>query len=218
MLNKLKRDIIVTAYNAGDGHIPSALSCVGMIWNLYETMQPEDKFILSKGHGALALYVVLAEKGIITRDELNSFCSFDSNLGGHPDANKIPEAVVSTGSLGHGLPMGIGMALAKKIKEEDGIIYVLLCDGECNEGSIWESALLIKHLKLDNIVCYIDNNQSSAINLSGLNGMLSVFSNNFIALKMIKGDGVSMMEKNPAKWHHGIPNKEELDEILKELE
>ena len=218
VITKLKRDIVLTAYNAQEGHIPSALSCVKIIWELFDVgMGYNDMFILSKGHGCLALYVVLAEKNIIPKEYLDDFCKFNSELGGHPDSNKIPCVVASTGSLGHGLPIGVGMALAKKIKGESGRIYVLMGDGECNEGTTWESALLIRQLGLDNITCYVDSNNSSAINLSRLQTMFEYISDCFYVLKTTKGDGVSMMEDNPEKWHHGTPNKEELDNILNEL-
>ncbi len=177
-LNALRRRVVQLAYDAGEGHIASAFSILDIIHVLYDKiLQPEDCFVLSKGHGCLALYVVLAEKGIITEEQLKSYLKFDGVLGGHPDRNKVPGVLCSTGSLGHGLPQAVGIALAKKIKGEAGGVYCLIGDGECNEGSIWEACLLAAHHKLDNLMVIMDNNGSStrAVNLGDIGEKFSVF-------------------------------------------
>jgi transketolase len=171
MINKLKRRMLKIATKAQEGHIPSAFSILDIVWALYDRVMnitPEnfdsedrDRFILSKGHGCLALYAVLAEKGFITQDDLDSFCKRDSILGGHPDMNKCRGVEASTGSLGHGLPFAIGVALALKIKKNKNRVYVLIGDGEANEGSIWEAVLIASHHKLTNLTCIIDYNHTT---------------------------------------------------------
>ena len=151
IIKKLRNRILEVALRDGMGHIPSALSILHIIWYLHdEAMTPDDVFILSKGHGCMALYAVLEEKKLM---------QWDSRLWGHP---KRGEAITaSTGSLGHGMPMAVGMALAKKIKGEKGRVFCLIGDGECNEGTIWESSLLANHHELDNLVIIVDDNRST---------------------------------------------------------
>lgn len=133
------------------GHIPSALSILDIIWVLYDkVMIKDDQFILSKGHGVMALYAVLEEKSLL---------DWSKPLMGHP--KRSGAILASTGSLGHGLPLAVGLALAKKIKGEPGRVFCLIGDGECNEGTTWESALLAAHHKLDNLDVIIDENKSS---------------------------------------------------------
>jgi transketolase len=117
-----------------------------------------DRMILSKGHGCLALYAILADKGFIPLATLDSFCHRDSILGGHPEA-KVPGVEASTGSLGHGLSYGVGMALAQRIRRGDSRVFVLMGDGEINEGSVWEAALCAGKHKLTNLTALIDYNK-----------------------------------------------------------
>jgi transketolase len=161
-INELKKQIVLAAHAAGSGHIPSAFSILDIVWTLYDKiLKPEDRFILSKGHGCLALYAVLVEKGYFPKEQLMTFAKHDSILGGHPDRNKIPGVIASTGSLGHGLPMAVGVALAKKIKKQPGRVFCLVGDGEMNEGSCWEACLLAAHHKLDNLIIFVDYNYST---------------------------------------------------------
>ena len=138
---------VLTLANKGkEGHVPSSLSILDILDTLYGRFIAKkklDKFVLSKGHGCLSFYAVLEKYKIINK--LNNFCSFDSKFGGHPDKNKITGVESSTGSLGHGFPFACGMAMAKKIKNEKGKVFVLIGDGECNEGTIWETLLLASH-------------------------------------------------------------------------
>lgn len=151
MVTKLAKRILEVAYRDGMGHIPSALSILDIVWTLYDkVMTKDDQFILSKGHGCMALYAVLEEKGLF---------DWSTKAQGHPKRGGA--ILASTGSLGHGLPMAVGLAKAKKIKGESGRVFCLIGDGECNEGTIWESALLATHHKLDNLTIIIDNNRSS---------------------------------------------------------
>jgi transketolase len=157
----LAENIIKTAFLNKEGHIASALSILDAVLLLYsEVMSKNDRFVLSKGHGSLALYATLLEIGKITEEDFYSFCQENSKLGGHPSSRKIPEVELSTGSLGHGLPFSIGLALAKKIKKEPGYIYCLIGDGEANEGTTWESAMMASSYGLDNIICLMDFNKS----------------------------------------------------------
>ena len=151
MIKKLRKRIIEVAYRDGMGHIPSALSILEIIWCLYDSvMTKDDQFILSKGHGVMALYAVLEAKGLL---------DWSKKLMGHPKRGGA--ILASTGSLGHGLPMAVGLALAKKIKGEAGRVFCLMGDGECNEGTTWESAMVAAHHKLDNLVVIVDQNHSS---------------------------------------------------------
>lgn len=243
-MNNLRRQIIQMAHDAGEGHVPSALSILDIIWVLYDKiMKPDDRFILSKGHGCLALYVVLAAKGFITPEQLATFSKYNSILGGHPDRNKVPGVLCSTGSLGHGLPQAVGIALARKIKGEPGRVFCLVGDGECNEGSIWEACLLAKQHKLGNLIVIVDYNRSTdrAVDISSIHDKFWAFGffppdidghNHDEIIKVmsydpnerptaiiantIKGHGCKRMQ-DPA-WHHRAPNDIEMIEILKELE
>ena len=161
-MKKLILKIIQLAFKGKEGHVPSALSILDLLDALYKKFISKskfNKFVLSKGHGSLALYVILEKYKIINK--INNFCSFSSNFGGHPDKNKIRGVESSTGSLGHGFPFACGMALGKKVKKEKGKVFVLIGDGECNEGSIWETCLLANHHKLDNLICIVDHNKST---------------------------------------------------------
>ena len=115
--------------------------------------------ILSKGHGCIAQYVMLAEKGFIPYETLDTFCRRDSILGGHPEAAKVPGIEASTGSFGHGLSYGVGMALAARIEKRDSRVFVVMGDGEINEGSVWEAAMCAGKHRLSNLTAIIDYNK-----------------------------------------------------------
>lgn len=165
---QLRTLMVKTMEHGSRGHFASAFSIAEVIRVLYDDVlkynpkEPKwpkrDRFILSKGHGCVALYVMLAEKGFFPVSELWKFCKIDGLLGGHPE-HKIPGVEVSTGSLGHGFPLGIGMAINAKHGKSDYRVFVVLGDGECNEGSIWEAALAAGKHKLDNLTVLIDYNK-----------------------------------------------------------
>ena len=165
----LRRLIIRGLDGGGRGHIGSSMSLVEIMRVLYDDVlryrpsepkwRERDRMILSKGHGCLALYVLLADKGFIPVETLDTFCRRDSILGGHPEAEKIPGVEASTGSLGHGLSYGLGMALAARIEKRDTRVYVVMGDGEINEGSVWEAALCIGKHRLANLTAIIDYNK-----------------------------------------------------------
>ncbi len=167
------------AYATGDEkHDSSTHSTLDVLWVLYDrilhydvskpTSEERDRFVLSKGHGPLALYAILAAKGFFPVETLKTFASWDSILGLHPDHTKVPGIEASTGSLGHGLPMAIGISLALRMKNNKHRVFALIGDGECNEGSIWESILLAGNLHLSHLTCIVINNHSSSLNLSDL--------------------------------------------------
>jgi len=165
---KLRRMIVQAVVSGGRGHIGPAGSLVELLrviydkWLRFDVDNPKwtgrDRFILSKGHGCLALYTVLADKGFISHGELETFCRSDSILGGHPEI-KIPGVEASTGSLGHGLSIGVGMALAAKISDSSYRVGVVVGDGEINEGAVWEAAMSANKHKLSNLVVFIDYNK-----------------------------------------------------------
>lgn len=161
---ELRKKIIDIIYKSGKGHLGGALSCIDLILALYYggfiffDNQPKQNsnFILSKGHAAIALYVVLNELGLID-DDLLSKMNQGSVIGEHPD-NKLPGIDVISGSLGHGLGIGIGRSIASKLDNSEVINYVLMGDGECSEGSVWEAVNFAGKIKLNNIISIVDDN------------------------------------------------------------
>ena len=164
------RQMAVDALDGGSrGHVGSTMSLIEIFRVLYDDVmlfdanQPRlpnrDRLILSKGHGCIALYVMLAEKGFFDVSELATFCKYNSILGGHPEFGHIPGVEASTGSLGHGLAIGVGMAYAARISQLDYNVFVVLGDGELDEGSVWESALAAGHHCLENLTVVIDYNK-----------------------------------------------------------
>lgn len=146
-------------YESKVGHIGGNLSCLDILLVLFQKIiGAEDIFILSKGHAAGALYIALWSINKISDRELTKFHQDGSKLSGHPVSGWIPEIHFGTGSLGHGLPLSVGTALAKKLKSEAGKVYCLMSDGEWNEGSNWEALIFAVHHRLDNLVIIIDTN------------------------------------------------------------
>ncbi len=164
----LRKTIIEIMGCGGRGHLGSAFSIVEILRVLYDDIMlydaknlkwnERDRFILSKGHGCLALYAILAEKGFFPKSELKKFCKSDSILGGHPE-HRIPGVEASTGSLGHGLSYGIGFALNARYEKLNYRTFVVIGDGESNEGSIWEAALCAGKHKLSNLTVLVDYNK-----------------------------------------------------------
>lgn len=163
-IKSMARQVVTSAFNGGEGHVPSALSILDIVYAVYDSntlsVGESDDFILSKGHASLGLYAILAAKERIPLNWVESFANFDSPYGGHPHRLKIKDVVASTGSLGHGLPIAAGIAFAKKVSNESGKTIVLLGDGEINEGTTWEASLFSSHHNLTNLVGIIDFNQS----------------------------------------------------------
>lgn len=169
----LRKLIIQSAGFANRGHIGPALSIIDILRVLYDSvmfhdpknpnLELRDIFILSKGHGALGLYSILADKGYFDISELESFSRFDSRLGGHPEWHSLPGIEFSTGSLGHGVAVAVGIAMSMHINQQDGRrVYVLIGDGELGEGAIWESLLHASKHNLSNLCLIIDYNNMQA--------------------------------------------------------
>ena len=166
--NRIRIGILDGVYNAGCGHPGGSLSIAELLTYLYfEEMRIDpadpkaddrDRFVLSKGHTAPALYATLAERGFFPVEELKTLRHFDSRLQGHPDMKGIPGVDMSTGSLGLGISAACGMALAGKTAGKDYRVYTILGDGESEEGQVWEAAMFAAHYKLDNLVAIVDWN------------------------------------------------------------
>lgn len=165
----LRRQVIRCIKATRRGHIGSAMSLIEILRVLYDDIlkfksknpnwDKRDYFILSKGHGCLALYSILADKGFFHESHLDTTCTPNSILGGHPESYKIPGVEASTGSLGHGLPIAVGIAIANKVKKKKNRIYVLIGDGELNEGSNWEAMMSATKHNLDNLTIIMDYNK-----------------------------------------------------------
>ena len=247
---ELRRDIILAAYRGKTGHLASAFSSVEIMTVLYfadilqydlsdSNWEERDKLIVSKGHASLVLYRVLKRLGYITQEQLNTYCQPGSSLGGEPMYGEIPGVEASTGSLGHGLSFAVGVAMASAMDKKKNRIYVLLGDGECQEGSIWEAALSAAQNKLGNLTVILDRNQLQAMgnkwesfgwsvkevdghNISELqevlkkDKMMDLEQPRLIIAHTIKGKGVSFMENVPI-WHYRMPNDEEMEIVKREL-
>jgi transketolase len=175
-LDQISREIrgmlVEMSHRTGGAHLGSALSCVDIMVALYwQTLfiDPEapddplrDRFILSKGHAATALYTTLAKRGFFPLQMLETYARHGSCLPEHPSPNCVPGVEAATGSLGHGLSLGLGMALAGRIQKQSYNIYVLMSDGECNEGSVWEAAMFASAQRIKNIIAIIDFNKWQA--------------------------------------------------------
>lgn len=169
---ELRGQVIKMSHQAGTPHLGSALSCLDLLTAAYWTAlkidpkKPQDpdrdRFILSKGHAASALYAVLAKRAFFNPDWLDSFAHHGSPLAEQPAPNCAPGVELATGSLGHGLPVGLGLALAAQIQKKTYRVFVVLSDGECNEGTVWEAALLAPALKLNRLAIMIDYNKWQA--------------------------------------------------------
>lgn len=166
---RYRRRILDVSQQVAALHIGSAYSCTEIVDCFYNELMrrnPDgsspDTFLMSKGHGCMIQYVILEEKGVLQRADLAAYCTPDGRLGVHPDYGN-PGIEAATGSLGHGLSMVCGMALAERARNTGGIIYTVLSDGEVQEGSTWEATLMASSLKLGNIVAAIDNNNFQSL-------------------------------------------------------
>ena len=169
---KIRGKLVEMSHKMGVPHLGGSLSCVDILvaayWNVlhFDPAKPadmgRDRFILSKGHAATSLYATLAFRGFFDEELLDSFAQPGSPLAEHPLPNCAPGVEAATGSLGHGLPMGLGMALASRILKIPYRVFVLMSDGECNEGSVWEAALFAPMNRLENVVVIIDYNKWQA--------------------------------------------------------
>ncbi len=166
--NKVRQLVIEGTYNAKCGHPGGSLSMTDMLTYLYfdkmnvnpdaPQMDDRDRFVLSKGHCAPALYGALALRGFFPVDDIKTLRKYGSFLQGHPDMKKIPGVDMSSGSLGQGISCAVGMALSMKLQNRTNHVYTILGDGELEEGQVWEAAMFASHKKLDNLTVIVDNN------------------------------------------------------------
>lgn len=248
--------ILKMTHAAQVSHVASALSVVDILAAIYSRKsaptpsevdsQFRELIILSKGHAASALYAILAELDFFPAEWLNSYCDDSAALGGHVTSTGVPGVELSTGSLGHGLPYGVGIAISRKKSGIQSPVIVVISDGECNEGTTWESALIANRFKLDNLVVIIDRNRIQSLDFTEKTIPLEPLSDKWCAFgwevsevdghsikdiqlaiksrqacKVIianttKGKGVSFME-NTIKWHYKSPNDSELSLALDEV-
>ncbi len=165
----LRREVIEMLYSAGSGHIGGSFSIAEIVTVLYFRIlnilpqeplwSKRDRFILSKGHACPILYATLAYRGYFPKEELYTLRKMGSRLEGHPNMKKTPGIDATSGSLGQGLSIGLGMAIGGKLKKEDFHVFVLLGDGEIQEGQIWEAAMAASHYHLDNLIAIVDHNK-----------------------------------------------------------
>lgn len=165
---KVRMHIINQVYSAASGHPGGSLSCADVLTALYfakmrtDPKEPSwddrDRLVLSKGHCSPALYAVLAEKGFFPKEDLTTFRKIDSYLEGHPSMRTVPGVDMSTGSLGQGISAAVGMAMAGKLDKKNYRVYVILGDGELQEGQVWEASMAAAHYKLDNLTAFLDYN------------------------------------------------------------
>jgi transketolase len=198
IIKDIRLQVLDMCYHTGNGHIASSFSIVEIIYSLYEYYrgnEAEFDFILSKGHGAPCLYSLLHEFGKISKRELKGFCRYGSKLTSHASAH-VPGVAVSSGALGLGLSVGIGFCLANKIEKNKKKVYVLVGDGELNEGSVWESLLYAGSSGLDNIICLVDCNKLQASNHTDqiINSKVIFSAIRSMKWKMIRVDGHNLEE------------------------
>lgn len=255
---KIRKDILYMSYYSKASHIGSCLSIVDILYVLYwnimninpniYTDDKRDKFILSKGHASAALYATLAEKGFFDISYLQKYYINDGILPGHLDFTTVPGIEISSGSLGHGLSIGVGMAISNSLDNNPGQIYILLGDGECEEGSVYEAAILAGTLKLNNLTVIIDKNglqgcdkteniisqkklkelwtsfgwqciDINGHNLEEIKNSLKITSNIPKAVIASTIKGKGIsFMENKIEWHYKSPNKEQYELALKELE
>lgn len=249
---RVRESILRASLASGHGHIPTCFSVVEMLLATYGVMRHKvadphwadrDLFVLSKGHAALSHYAVLAELGYLPVDELATFGAAGSRLGCHADRTKVPAVEVSCGSLGHGIGVAAGMALALKIKHSPRRVYTLVGDGEANEGSVWEAVMVAADRALDNLTVLYDDNRSqtrclqipnpadrfeafgwSAHTVDGhdidaITAALRVPSSRpkAIVCRTVKGHGCPTLSDDVFAWHRRSPNPAEFDRLMTEL-
>ena len=250
---QIRRNILNASRASGHGHVPTSFSIIEMLCAVYDTTKhnpadpqwPErDIFILSKGHGSLGYYAVLAHYGYIPTDELRTFGAFQSRLGCHPDRLKVPGVELSAGSLGHGIAVAVGIALAFKLQQSSRRVTALIGDGEANEGSVWEAVMVATNLQLSNLSILYDANRSQVRSLhipnpaerlaafgcdtsevpghdlDALKAALArpVTNVRAIVARTVKGYGCPTLTNDVFAWHRRSPKPDELEQLLAELE
>ena len=220
--NEIRVDIIEQVYNAQSGHPGGSLSCADILTVLYfnqmnidpkrPNAKERDRFVLSKGHCCPALYATLAEKGYFSKELLKDFRKLESNLQGHPDINKVPGVDMTTGSLGQGLSVSVGMAISSKMERAGCRIYCLLGDGEIEEGQIWEAAMSASKNKLDNLCAILDYNglqiDGTVEDVGGLTDVKEKFASFGFNVIEVDGHNIESLINafNIAKQKKGMPS------------
>lgn len=257
LANEARRQILKMTHAAQASHVGSALSIVDVLATLYSNIstfdldllesETREVVILSKGHAAASLYSILALRGYFSMGWLRDYCQNGAQLGGHVTAKDVPGVELSTGSLGHGLPYGLGVALSRKLSLKPGKVIVIISDGECDEGTTWESALVANQHNLDNLIVVIDRNRiqslagtEETLQLEPLADKWSAFGWDVIEIdghdheeiksslvnntkpkciiaNTLKGKGIDFME-DKVLWHYKSPNAQELELALSQLE
>lgn len=254
---EIRRKTLEMIYHAKTGHTGGALSETDILTTLFYRVlkhnpknpnwEDRDRFILSKGHSVEPYFVILSDMGYFDQKELETFSAFGTKLIGHPN-NKVDGIEVNSGALGHGLSVGVGMALAGKKDNKGYRVFVLMGDGELAEGSVWEAAMSASHYKLDNLCAIIDRNRlqitgatEDVMNQEPLKkrweafgfDVVEVDGHNYSELEKAlnetqaekprliiahttKGKGISFIE-NQAKWHHGVPDEEQFNQAIAEI-
>jgi transketolase len=250
---EIRGNILKASRTSGHGHIPTSFSIIELLCSIYDVMKhnpanpgwPErDIFILSKGHGALGFYAVLAHYGYFKVEELSTFGAFESRLGCHPDRFKVPGVEASTGSLGHGIALAVGMALAFKLQQSTRQVYTLIGDGEANEGSVWEAIMVATSMHCGNLCILYDSNRSQVRSMHIPNAAerfsafccdtVEVPGHDLDALKTAlarrcdgvravvaqttKGYGCPTLVENVFEWHRKSPNQDEFNRLMRELD
>jgi transketolase len=260
--NWIRMSAMTMTHHAQLGHTGGDLSSADILATLFlgrilnvDPLQPQwterDRFVMSKGHCSGAYYSTLAQRGFFPLEQLKTFMDPLSMLNGHPDRNKLRGVEANTGPLGHGLPIAVGMALAARMRNESWRVFVLVGDGELQEGSNWEAAMCAQQYRLDNLVVIVDRNgiqqgdftrntiemeplvdrwTSFGFGVREVDGhdhaaLFHAFSTvpiekgkpSCILAKTIKGKGASFAENKPT-WHHGVPNREQLELAAKDLD
>jgi len=209
----IRKKILKMVFNSQTSHIGSSLSIVDILTVLYFKIlsidpknpwsEDRDRFILSKGHACASLYATLALRGFFSEEILDTYCLDGGVLPGHSTMHCAPGVEVSTGSLGHGLSMGVGMAIATKHDKRNYRVFVILSDGECDEGSVWEAAMFASQHKLDNLIAIIDRNKLQAFGRTeevvGLEPLKDKWTAFGWAVKEIDGHNFSEIEKTLAQ-------------------
>jgi len=249
---KIREHILAVAQASGHGHIPTCFSVVEMLLAVYGTMrhrpaeprwEERDIFILSKGHAALCHYCTLANYGYFLPENVLKFGAFQSGFGCHADHFKVPGVEMSTGSLGHGIGVAAGMALAFKVAKSGRRVFTLIGDGESNEGSVWEAVMVACNLKLNNLTILFDanNSQTRCLPIANARERFSAFGcdaadvdgHDLKALQRalrgeskgvralvchtVKGYGCKTLAEEMFAWHRRSPNAEEYKKLLEEL-
>lgn len=250
---EIRKNILRVSKTSGHGHIPTCFSIVEILHALYSVMKHDparpdwekrDIFVLSKGHAALALYCTLSQFGYFPIDKIYTFGAFMSDFGCHADRTKISGIEVSTGSLGHGIGVAVGIALAFKIRKSPRRVFTIIGDGESNEGTVWEAIMVAVNQNLDNLTVIYDDNRSHSRGLQIENPsahfqgfgctVIQVAGHDSTALsdalqkpnqgvkvivaRTVKGYCCDMLTNNPYEWHRRSPNNGELETLMRELD